>query len=144
MLEALKVKVAQSYLTLQSAWDSPGQNTGVGSLSLLQEIFPTQGLHPGLSNCRWILYQPSALQVLPASDLQADRTNPGIRKTESRCWCRRVTWDGLSSQACPEATGTQTTPFCSALGHPSSLGRPIACLSDPRTSPRSPGKYRAI
>ena len=29
---------------LYSLWDSPGQNTGVGSLSLLQGIFPTQGL----------------------------------------------------------------------------------------------------
>ena len=28
--------------------DSPGQNTGVGSLSLLQGIFPTQGSNPGL------------------------------------------------------------------------------------------------
>ena len=28
---------------LYSAWDSPGQNTGVGSCSLLQGIFPTQG-----------------------------------------------------------------------------------------------------
>ena len=36
-----------------------GQNTGVGSLSLLQQIFPTQGLNPGLLHCRWILYQLS-------------------------------------------------------------------------------------
>ena len=28
---------------LYSPWNSPGQNTAVGSLSLLQEIFPTQG-----------------------------------------------------------------------------------------------------
>ena len=28
-----------------SPWNSPGQNTGVGSLSLLQGIFPTQGLN---------------------------------------------------------------------------------------------------
>ena len=27
---------------LYSPWNSPGQNTGVGSLSLLQGIFPTQ------------------------------------------------------------------------------------------------------
>ena len=27
---------------LYSPWNSPGQNTGVGRLSLLQEIFPTQ------------------------------------------------------------------------------------------------------
>src|SRR5574337_2163005 len=40
-------------------WDSPGQNTGVGSISLLQGIFPTQGLNPGLPNCRRILYQLS-------------------------------------------------------------------------------------
>ena len=31
-----------------SPWNSPGQNTGVGSLSLLQGIFPTQGSNPGL------------------------------------------------------------------------------------------------
>ena len=35
---------------------SPGQNTGVGSLSLLQWIFPTYGSNPGLPYCRWILY----------------------------------------------------------------------------------------
>ena len=36
--------------------DSPGKNTGVGCLSLLQGIFPTQGLNPGLQHCRQILY----------------------------------------------------------------------------------------
>ena len=39
--------------------NSPGQNPGVGSLSLLQGIFPTQGSNPGLLHCRWILYQLS-------------------------------------------------------------------------------------
>ena len=39
--------------------DSPGKNTGVGSLSLLRRIFPTQGSNPGLLHCRWILYQLS-------------------------------------------------------------------------------------
>ena len=39
--------------------NSPGQNTGVGSLSLLQGIFPTQGSNPGLPHCRRILYQLS-------------------------------------------------------------------------------------
>ena len=42
---------------LYSSWNSPGQNTGVGSLSLLQGIFPTQGSNPGLLHCRQILYQ---------------------------------------------------------------------------------------
>ena len=44
---------------LHSPWNSPGQNTGVGSLSLLQGIFPTQGSNPGLPHCKWILYQLS-------------------------------------------------------------------------------------
>ena len=44
---------------LYSSWNSLGQNTGVGSLSLLQGIFPTQGLNPGLPHCEQILYQLS-------------------------------------------------------------------------------------
>ena len=46
-------------MTLHSAWNSPGQNTGVGSLSLLQRIFPTQGSNSGLLHYRQILYQLS-------------------------------------------------------------------------------------
>ena len=41
---------------LPSPWNSPGQNTGVDSLSLLQGIFPTQESNPGLLHCRQILY----------------------------------------------------------------------------------------
>ena len=37
-------------------WNSPGKNTGVGSYSLLQGIFLTQGLNPSLPHCRQILY----------------------------------------------------------------------------------------
>ena len=44
---------------LDSPWNSPGQNTGVGSQSLLQGIFPTQGSNPGLLHCKQILYQLS-------------------------------------------------------------------------------------
>ena len=58
------MKVTHSCLTLRphrlySPWNSPGQNTGEGSLFLLQGIFPTQGLNPGLPHCRWSLYQLS-------------------------------------------------------------------------------------
>ena len=45
---------------------SPGQNTRVGSHSLLQGIFPTQGLNPGLLHCKQILYQ--LLSAKPYSD----------------------------------------------------------------------------
>ena len=44
---------------IYSPWNSPSQNTTVGSLSLLQGIFPTQGSNPGLPHCRQILYQLS-------------------------------------------------------------------------------------
>ena len=44
---------------LYSPWNSPGQDTRVGNLSLLQGIFPTQRLNPGLLHCRRILYQLS-------------------------------------------------------------------------------------
>ena len=37
--------------------NSLGQNTGVGSYSLLQGIFPIQGLNSGLLHCSRILYQ---------------------------------------------------------------------------------------
>ena len=40
---------------LYSPWNSPGQNTGVGNLSLFQGIFSTQGLNPGLPHCRQML-----------------------------------------------------------------------------------------
>ena len=44
---------------LYSPWNSPGQNTGVGSLSLLQRIFPTQGSNSCLLHCGQVLYQLS-------------------------------------------------------------------------------------
>ena len=60
----VKVKLHHSVMSyslqphrLYSPWNSSGQNTGVGSLSLLQEINPTQGSNLGLLHCRWILYQ---------------------------------------------------------------------------------------
>ena len=44
---------------LFSPWNSPGQNTGVGSLFLLQGIFPTQESNLGLLHCKGIVYQLS-------------------------------------------------------------------------------------
>ena len=64
----MKVKVTQLCPTLQphglyNPWNSPGQNTVVGSLSLLQGIFPTQESNQGLLHCRRILYQLSYQDV---------------------------------------------------------------------------------
>ena len=65
---------------LYSPWNSPSQNTGVGSLSLLQGIFPTQGWNPGLPYCRQILYQLS------------HRGSPGL-------WPQFNPWSGNSDPA---------------------------------------------
>ena len=61
-LSVNKVKILQSCPILRphglySPWNSPVQNSGVGSCSLLQGIFPTLGSNPGLLHCRQILYQ---------------------------------------------------------------------------------------
>ena len=53
------VRLCDSMDCLYSPWNSPGQNTTVGSRSLLQGIFLTQGSNPGLPHCRRNLYQLS-------------------------------------------------------------------------------------
>ena len=63
---------------LYSLWNSPGQNTGMGSHSLLQGIFPTQGSNPGLPHCRQIPYQLSH-QGSPSLHIQPLTLHP-------RCW----------------------------------------------------------
>ena len=69
---------------LYSPWNSPGQNTKVGSVSLLQGIFATQGSNPGLLLCGWILYQLShkgSPRILEwaAYPFPADLPDPGIK-----------------------------------------------------------------
>ena len=84
----VKVQAAQSCPTLwphglYSLWNSPGQNTRTGSLSLLQGIFSTQGSNPGLLHCRQILYQlshkgsPRILEWITYS-FSVDIPDPGI------------------------------------------------------------------
>ena len=51
-----KWKLLSRVRLFAALWNSLGQNTGVGSLSLLQGIFPTQESNQGLLHCRWILY----------------------------------------------------------------------------------------
>ena len=83
----VEVKVTQSCPTLWDPmdwpWNSPGQNTGVGSLFLLQGIFPTQGSNPGLPHYRRIVYQlshkesPRILEWV-AYPFSRGSPNPGI------------------------------------------------------------------
>ena len=68
--------------------DSPGKNTGMGCHALLQGIFPTQGLNPGLPHCRQILYHlshwgsPRILEwvaySLPRGNFLTQESNQGL------------------------------------------------------------------
>ena len=49
---------------LYSPWNSSGPNTGVGSLSLLQQIFPAHKSNWGLLHCKQILYQLSQVSII--------------------------------------------------------------------------------
>ena len=69
---------------LYSPWNFPGQNTGMGSLSLLQGIFPTHRSKPGLPHCRRILYQLSHMESPRILELVAYPFSSG--STQSRNW----------------------------------------------------------
>jgi len=66
--------------------EPPGKpkNTGVGSLSLLQGIFPTKGSNWGLLHCRWILYQLSYNRSpnIHITDLLFDLRKPRLREAK--------------------------------------------------------------
>ena len=89
-------------------WDSPAQNTGVGSLFLLQGIFPTQESNPGFLHCRWILYQLSC-QGSPLSFLSSSQ-----KLTEF--------WPPL-----PEANPLPLTVFISSFLRPPPVTRTLLC-----------------
>ena len=65
-----------------SPWNSPGQNTAVGSLSLLQGSLPTQGSNQGLSHCRRILYQLSHKGSLFPGNNTNEKNNSCLNETE--------------------------------------------------------------
>ena len=67
------VTVTQSCPTL-------GQNTGLGSCSLLQEIFPTQGSNPGLPHCKLMVYHLS------------HQGSPGILEWVTYPFCSVSSW----------------------------------------------------
>ena len=60
--------------------DSPGKNTGVGCHFLLQGIFLTQGLNPGLLHCRQMLYPLSHQESREEGLSQKERAGEGSSK----------------------------------------------------------------
>ena len=74
--------------------DSPGQNTEAGCHALLQRIFPTQGLNPGVLLCRWILYHLSHQGSRGMLERVAYAFSRGIFPTQGSSWfllhCRQI------------------------------------------------------
>ena len=70
---------------LYHPWNSPGQNTGLGSLSLLQGIFPTQGLNPGVPHSRRILYQLSHKKTVTEESVLETANTTGIMREIHIC-----------------------------------------------------------
>ena len=104
-------------LTGSSPWDSPGKNTGVSCHFLLQGIFLTQGLNPGLLHCRRILY-PLSLEMLIFQGV-------GVW----RVWLRLHMRQGICVYA-------SETPLGAGGSRVESTGGP-----EPGGAPQHPGKY---
>ena len=96
---------------LYSPWSSPGQNTGMDSLSLLQGIFPTQGSNPGLLHWGQILYQlshkgsPRILEWVTypfSSGSSQPRNRPGVSCIIAggffTNWAIRIVWVSVSKK----------------------------------------------
>ena len=65
--------------------DFPGSSTGVDCHFLLQGIFPTQGLNPGLAHCTQTLYRLShqgSLEIQPVH-YKGDQTSVFIGRTDA-------------------------------------------------------------
>ena len=98
MSEWVKVGVLSDSLWpdgLCSRWNSLGQKTGVGSCSLLQGIFPTQGSNPVLPHCRQILYQLS-YQGSPGHTI--DGSILGWVSGGRRWWELQIWWEQIATQ----------------------------------------------
>ena len=94
-----KWKVAQLYPTLRShwlhsPWNSPGQDTRLGSLSLLQGIVPTQGLNPR-SPALQVDSLPAEAQGKPKNTsliAQLVKNPPALQETWFDFWLGKICW----------------------------------------------------
>ena len=110
-------------------WNSPGQNPGVGSLSLLQGIFPTQGLNPGLQlshqgsppvGCVWVktpCHLEGRLIFPPNLVAKTDRslcciTTHGSQAGRSGLLLRPRGWARVRLVEAAICLGSPKPPFC--------------------------------
>ena len=116
---------------LYSPWNSPGQNTGVGSHSLLQGIFPMQRLNPGLPHWRQILYQLSHKGSLRILGWVAYPFSKGIFPTQKSnqglLHCRQILYQ-LSHKGSLRTLEWIAYPFSSGSSWPRNQTS-ISCLA---------------
>ena len=104
----IKVKVTQSSHSLrphglQSSRNSPGHNTRMGSRSLLQGIFPTHRLKPGLLHWGWILYQLSHKGSPRVLDWIAYPFSSGSSQPRNQTWVSCIAGGFYTNWAIREA-----------------------------------------
>ena len=91
--------------------DSPGKNTGVGCHALLQGIFPTQGLNPGLTHCRWVLLEcllvPFTFSLALLSQPHISHASP--QEDQELSW-RAGAKEGFPMIISPAFTTSRTSP----------------------------------
>ena len=104
-------------------WDSSGKNTGMGCHALLQGIFPTQRLNPGVLNSRQTLYHLNHPMGMHSDQISCSVVSDSLRPHESqhsRPPCPsptpRVHSNSCpSSQWCHPAISSSVVPFSSCL-----------------------------
>ena len=115
---------------LYSPWNSPGQSTRVGSLSLLQGIFPIQGLNPGLLHCRRILYQLShkgSPRILEWVAISSPEDLPDPKSNRGLLHCRQILYQ-LSHKGSPRILEGVAYLFSSRSSRPRNQTR-ISCIA---------------
>ena len=125
------------------SWNSLGKNTEVGYQSLLQGIFPTQGLNPGLLHCRQILhcrfFTIWAISHLPkATGLQVSedlpRAGPGTGARSSGLEARPNSARSAATASSPAAVTHLSLESADHARAPATL----AGCGTTKTSPASP------
>ena len=114
--------------------DSPGKNAAVGCHALLQGIFLTQGLNPGLPHCRRILYHLShqrspaaaaakSLQLCPTVCDPIDGSPPGF---PSLGFSRQEYWSGLPFPS--PMRESEVARSCPTLSDPVNCSPPVSSI----------------